>query len=124
MAPVRRMFRTPDLYGYFTAQLKPWRSLMLDLTGNCTGEMLVQHMAGSGTDRDVAVTTPRFFDMNARLSYELRVYKEIGLQLYGGVQNLFNAYQKDFDQGADRDSGYVYGPSLPRSWYVGVKLNF
>ncbi len=124
VAPVRRMFRTPDLYGYFTAQLKPWRSLMLDLTGNCTGEMLVQHMAGSGTDRDVAVTTPRFFDMNARLSYELRVYKEIGLQLYGGVQNLFNAYQKDFDQGADRDSGYVYGPSLPRSWYVGVKLNF
>ncbi len=124
VAPVRRMFRTPDLYGYFTVQLKPWRSLMLDLTGNCTGEMLVQHMAGSGTDRDVAVTTPRFFDMNARLSYELRVYKEIGLQLYGGVQNLFNAYQKDFDQGADRDSGYVYGPSLPRSWYVGVKLNF
>lgn len=124
VAPVRRMFRTPDLYGYFTAELKPWRSLQLDLTGNCTGEMLVQHMTGSGTDRDVAVTTPRFFDMNARLSYDLRIYKEVTMQLYGGVQNLFGAYQKDFDRGADRDSGYVYGPSLPRSWYVGVKLNF
>jgi len=124
VAPVRRMFRTPDLYGYFTARLKPWRTLALDLTGNCTGEMLVQHMAGSGVERDVAVTTPRFFDMNARLSYDLRLYKETTLQLYGGVQNLFDAYQKDFDRGADRDSGYVYGPSLPRSWFLGVKLNF
>ncbi len=124
VAPVRRMFRTPDLYGYFTASFKPWRTLAVDLTGNCTGEMLVQHMAGSGTEHDVAVITPRFFDMNARLSYDLRIYKELTMQFYGGVQNLFNAYQKDFDQGADRDSGYVYGPSLPRSWFVGVKLNF
>lgn len=124
VAPVRRMFRTPDLYGYFTVELKPWRALDIDLTGNCTGEMLVQHMAGSGTERDAAVTTPSFFDMNARISYDFRVYKEITLQLYGGVQNLFGAYQKDFDRGADRDSGYVYGPSLPRSWFVGAKLSF
>ena len=25
---------------------------------------------------------------------------------------------------ADRDSGYVYGPSLPRSWFVGAKISF
>ena len=61
---------------------------------------------------------------NVRLSYDLRIYKEITLQLYGGVQNLFNAYQKDFDKGADRDSGYIYGPSLPRSWFVGAKFSF
>ncbi|MDE6045745.1 MAG: TonB-dependent receptor [Alistipes sp.] len=124
VAPVRRMFRTPDLYGYFTAEFKPWRTLTLDLTGNCTGGMLVQHMAGSGTGHDIAVTTPRFCDLNLRLSYDLRIYKEVTLQLYGGVQNLFGAYQKDFDRGADRDSGYVYGPSLPRSWFAGVKLSF
>ena len=46
------------------------------------------------------------------------------MQLYGGVQNLFNAYQKDFDKGADRDSGYIYGTSLPRSWFVGAKFSF
>ncbi len=123
-APVRRMFRTPDMYGYFTAVIKPWRTFAVDVTGSCTGEMLVQHMAGSGTDRDVAVTTPRFFDMGVRLSYDLRIYKEFTMQFYAGVQNLFDAYQKDFDRGADRDSGYVYGPSLPRSWFVGVKLSF
>ena len=122
--PVRRMFRTPDAYGYFTASFKPVRNFTADLTGTCTGSMLVQHMAGSGVAQDAAVSTPSFFDMNVRLSYDLHIYKEITLQLYGGVQNLFNAYQKDFDKGADRDSGYIYGPSLPRSWFVGAKFSF
>ena len=122
--PVRRMFRTPDAYGYFTAAFRPVRNFTADLTGTCTGSMLVQHMAGSGVAQDAAVSTPSFFDMNVRLSYDLRIYKEITLQLYGGVQNLFNAYQKDFDKGADRDSGYIYGPSLPRSWFVGAKVSF
>lgn len=124
VAPVRRMFRTPDLYGYFTASFKPWRRLTADLSGTCTGSMLVQHMAGSGVARDVAVTTPAFCDVNLRVAYDWRIYREITLQLYGGVQNLFNAYQRDFDRGADRDSGYVYGPSLPRSWLVGAKISF
>lgn len=124
VAPVRRMFRTPDLYGYFTAGFKPLRNFSADVTGTCTGSMLVQHMAGSGVAQDVAVTTPRFLDMNLRLAYDIRIYKEITLQLFGGVRNLFNAYQKDFDKGADRDSGYIYGPSLPRSWFVGTKIGF
>lgn len=121
---VTRMFRTPDLYGYFTAAFKPFRRFTADVTGTCSGEMLVQHMTGSGTDKDIAVTTPRFFDMNVRLGYTFRIYKELNLEMYGGVQNLFNAYQKDFDRGADRDSGYIYGPSLPRSWFVGAKFSF
>ena len=41
-----------------------------------------------------------------------------------GIQNIFNAYQDDFDKGADRDSGYIYGPSLPRSFFVGVKISY
>lgn len=124
VAPVRRMFRTPDLYGYFTARFGPLRGFTADVTGTCTGSMLVQHMAGSGVAQDVAVTTPAFCDVNLRLAYDLRLYKEVGLQLYGGVQNLFNAYQQDFDRGVDRDSGYIYGPSLPRSWFVGAKVSF
>jgi len=124
VAPVRRMFRTPDMYGYFTAAFKPFRGFVADLTGTCTGEMLVQHLAGSGVERDEAVTTPRFVDLNVRLGYTVAIYKELELELYGGVKNLFNAYQKDFDRGADRDSGYIYGPSLPRSWFVGAKISF
>ena len=122
--PVRRMFRTPDLYGYFTARFGAFGGFLADVTATCPGELPVQHMAGSGVAQDVAVTTPAFCDVNLRLSYDLRLYKEVGLQLYGGVQNLFNAYQTDFDRGVERDSGYVYGPSLPRSWFVGAKVSF
>ena len=47
----------------------------------------------------------------------------MNLQINAGIQNIFNAYQDDFDKGADRDSGYIYGPSLPRSFFVGVNNN-
>lgn len=124
VAPVRRMFRTPDTYGYFTASFTPIRRFSADFSGTYTGSMLVQHMAGSGSTIDTAVTTPTFFDMNLRLSYDIRIHNQITLQINGGVQNLFNAYQKDFDRGPERDSGYIYGPSLPRSWFVGAKLSF
>ncbi len=124
VAPERRMFRTPDLYGYFTAGFKPFRRFAADVTGTCTGSMLVQHMAGSGTARDRAVTTPAFCDVNLRLSYDIGLYKGVTLQLYGGVKNLFDAFQRDFDRGAERDSGYIYGPSLPRSWFAGAKISF
>ncbi|WP_428845440.1 TonB-dependent receptor [Alistipes putredinis] len=124
VAPTRKMFRTPNTYGYLTAQLTPVRNLQAAITGTYTGKMLVQHMAGSGTPVDRAVTTPRFFDLNLKVSYDVILYKEIALQLHAGIQNIFNAYQKDFDRGADRDSGYIYGPSLPRSWFVGAKISF
>lgn len=84
--------------------------------------MLVQHMAGSGTAIDVAVKTPAFFDMNLKLSYDVKVFGQVKLQINAGVLNIFNSYQKDFDQGADRDSGYIYGPSLPRSIFAGLKV--
>lgn len=29
-----------------------------------------------------------------------------------------------FDRGAKRDSGYIYGPGMPRSYFAGVKLSF
>lgn len=46
------------------------------------------------------------------------------LKLYTGVKNIFNSYQKDFDKGEGRDSGYIYGPSLPRSLFFGMGMNF
>ena len=118
----KRMFRTPDIYGYFTLKYNPVKPLTLSLSGTYTGEMLVQHLAGSGTDVDVAVTTPDFFDLNLKVAYDFRIFNYATLQVNAGVQNIFNAYQKDFDQGALRDSGYIYGPMLPRSIYAGLKI--
>ena len=44
--------------------------------------------------------------------------------MHAGVKNILNAYQKDFDKGEKRDSGYIYGPSLPRSLVFGAGLSF
>ena len=121
--PEKRMFRTPDTYGFMTACFKPLKGFDIDLSGTYTGPMLVQHMAGY-IEQDRAEKTSAFFDLGVKLNYEFSIYKQIRMKIYGGVQNLFNAYQRDFDQGPDRDSGYVNGPSLPRSWMVGAKLSF
>ncbi|MCH5220685.1 MAG: TonB-dependent receptor, partial [Muribaculaceae bacterium] len=46
VAPVKKMFRTPDIYGYFTANWEITHSLKATLNGTATGPMLVQHLVG------------------------------------------------------------------------------
>lgn len=120
----KKMMRTPNIYGYFTASFTPIKRLTASVTGNYTGSMLVGHAAGSGVDEPVAVNTPSFMEVNMKLAYDFPIYKYINLQVNGGIQNITNAYQKDFDKGWNRDSGYIYGPSLPRSYFVGVKVSY
>ena len=120
---VTTMFRTPDFYGYFVTSVNPLRDLMLSLSGTYTGSMLVEHHAG-WIEANRTEKTPGFFDMNFKASYDFKLYNNIKLQLNAGVQNLFNAFQNDFDQGPDRDSGYIYGPASPRAFYLGVKLSY
>lgn len=121
--PQKKMFRSPDVYGYFTSSLTPVKRLTVSLTGTYTGSMLVQHLAGS-IPEDREETTTDFFDMNLKLAYDIPLFKSVKLQLNGGVQNIFNAYQSDFDKGAKRDAGYIYGPGIPRSYFVGCKLSY
>lgn len=119
----KKIFRTPNTYGYFTATYTPIKPLSLSLSGTYTGSMLVQHMAGY-IDKDVAVNTRDFFDMGVKVAYDFKLYKSVDLQLSAGVQNVFNAYQNDFDQGVERDSGYIYGPATPRSYFAGIKISY
>lgn len=119
----KRMFRTPDVYGYFTANWEILHGFKATLTGTGTGPMLVQHMEGSGTDVDLAVRTQSFFDASVKLTYTFRLFDRLNLDLNAGVSNIFNSYQNDFDSGPKRDSGYIYGPALPRYVSVGVSLS-
>ena len=119
----RRMFRTPDFHGYCTASYNPLKRMTLALTGTYTGSMFVEHHAGF-IDANTTVKTPSFWDLNFKAAYEFKIYRSFSLQLNAGVQNIFNSFQKDFDSGADRDSGYIYGPTLPRSFFFGVKLMY
>ena len=92
--------------------------------------MYVDHYAGgmlpdgSILEHDRLEHTKPFFDLGLKLAYDFKIWKAIGLQVNAGVRNILNSYQKDFDRGASRDSGYIYGPSLPRSIFVGAKLSF
>lgn len=119
----RKMLRTPDFYGYLTTTLNPAKRVALSLSGTYTGSMLVPHAAGY-IPKDINVTTPDFFDLNARLSYTFPLFEQISLQLNAGVKNIFDAYQSDEDKGKERDSDFTYGPTLPRSFFVGGKIVF
>ena len=121
VAVTKKMFRTPDIHGYFTASYNPMKALTLALTGTYTGSMLIEHHAGM-IAQNVTMTTPDFWDMGFKAAYDFKLYSSFSLQLNAGVQNIFNSFQNDFDSGADRDSGYIYGPTLPRTFFFGVKL--
>ncbi len=119
----KRMFRTPDIYGYFTANWNVINRLKAVFTGTATGPMLVQHIVSSGTDIDKAVRTRSFFDASVKLTYTFRLYNRVNLDMSAGVSNIFNSYQNDFDLGSRRDSGYIYGPALPRCVNIGLSVN-
>lgn len=131
VAPVKRMPRTPDYYGYFTFTSAPFKHFDWSLSGVYTGRMRVPHFAptdlpeeyvGQYISKDEMVHTPDFFDLNVKLNYTFVLNDHVKLQLNGGVQNIFNAFQKDLDKGGYRDSGYFYGPTQPRTYFIGIKI--
>ncbi len=126
LAAQDRMFRTPDMYGFITANYSPIENLDFSFTANYTGSMLVQHtiVDNSGNETFEEVDTPSFVDMSAKIGYDLPLKGVSSLRLELGVKNILNSYQDDLDIGPNRDAGYVYGPSLPRSVYFALKFSF
>ncbi len=118
-------FRTPDNYGLATILYRPMKDLELWLGMRYTGEMVAPHYAG-WIEEDRLETTPDFLTFDARVAVEFSQLAEptTKLRLAVGGRNLTNEYQEDLDQGADRDSGYVYGPRMPRSWYATLGFVF
>ncbi|WP_340111542.1 TonB-dependent receptor [Maribellus mangrovi] len=119
--------RTPEIYGYYTLSWTPTDRLSTSLSGVYTGSMLVPHygLAGdAGTpEQDELFKSPSFMETNLKVAYRFDLQRiDSSIELFGGVSNLFNAYQDDFDSGKNRDSGYIYGPSKPRTLYFGIKL--
>jgi len=120
--PQKRMFRSPNQYGFLTTNYQVYKPLTLALSGTYTGSMLVQHFEGYIAE-DTEKKTPQFFDINLRLSYDFSLNSNTKLQINGGIQNILNSYQNDFDKGVLRDASYIYGPSLPRTYFFGLKLS-
>lgn len=118
----KNILRTPELYGYYTFTYNPIPEFTLSLSGVYTGKMDVPHMIDPDTERTVIKRTPDFFENNIKAAYDFDI-KDNCIQIYTGVQNIFNAYQKDFDRGALRDANYIYGPTRPKTFFVGIKYS-
>ena len=123
-APRRRFLRSPDEYGYFTFNYSPDTRLSATLAAVYTGSMEMVHYAGAPEQtEDAYVSTPSFTELSVKLAYTIELPSiHTGLEVFGGITNLSNAYQGDFDSGKYRDSDYIYGPGAPRTFYAGLKL--
>lgn len=120
----REFLRTPNEYGYITANWNPISDLDISVSSVFTGSMFVPHYLSEveegGTDRLVKSRT--FFEINIRTSYE--ILNQPSLKLNLGIQNVLNQYQNDFDSGITRDAGYIYGPTRPMTIFVGFSANY
>ena len=116
--------RTPNEYGFSTITFTPNERWNVTANLTYTGPMLILHLTrASGQAEDLFVRSNIFTEVGFRTSYTLPL-QNLGseLEVFGGVKNLTNAFQNDFDTGKNRDSNYVYGPVLPRTVYFGIRI--
>ena len=66
--------------------------------------------------------TEKFLAFGIRASYDFNLNASTKLQVYAGVQNIFNQTQKHHDSGVYRDAGYIYGPCRPRTINLGMRI--
>lgn len=122
--PKKDFLRTPNLYGYSTLTLTPNEKINASANLVYTGKMELLHFAGAPEQTtDEYVNTSSFTDLSIKSGYTFPLKKvQTAIEVYGGVKNIFNSYQSDFDTGKNRDSGFVYGPGLPHTFFFGLKI--
>ncbi|ANM31739.1 hypothetical protein ABI59_22550 [Acidobacteria bacterium Mor1] len=123
-----RFFRTPDQSGVLNLTLRGGRAGNAFFSVRYTGPMDVPRFrfddTGAEIERDL-IRTGSFVVVDAswRRTVSLGSGKmSLGVQV--GVRNLTDEFQPDIEQGAFRDSDYIYGPRMPRSFYASTTVNF
>ena len=121
---MKEFLRSPDYYGYATISYNPSAKLSFAANLVHTGAMSLIHLAGApGQLEDEFLESPVFNAIGIKSTY-IQVLKESGIKIeYSvGVKNLTNDFQQEFDSLKNRDSNFIYGPSLPRTIYFGLTL--
>ncbi|CAM1352243.1 TonB-dependent receptor [Tenacibaculum halocynthiae] len=118
---VNEFVRNPNFYGYLNTAWIPSEKFNVDLTGTYTGGMTVPRVISDTGFLQLNEVTD-FFDLNLKLESHIDFNDNFMTTISAGVKNMFNAYQDDFDTGATRDSDYIYGPSAPRTFFIGIKF--
>jgi len=121
---LKAFIRTPNDYGFVTLSGTPNKKINISLNYTYTGRMKIPHFAGAANQSvDEIITSNSFSELSAKAGYTISLKKmQTKIEFYGGVKNIFNSYQSNFDIGKNRDSNFVFGPSLPRTFYIGIKL--
>lgn len=125
IAPTRDFLRTPNQYGFANLNITATERLKINLNYVYTGTMKISHFAGAPNQtNDEFLTTPTFSEINSKISYTIPSKKyDMNFEIYGGLKNILNQYQDDFDIGKNRDSNYIYGPAFPRTIFIGLKIS-
>ncbi len=123
----KEYLRTPNAYGYYTLTYNPNNRFSTSLSGIYTGPMLVPHFGLEGDpgtpEKDILATSPNFMELNLKLGYIFNAKRlDSSIELFGGISNMLNHFQNDFDTGKNRDSDYIYGPAKPRSFFIGLRI--
>jgi len=118
---INSFVRNPNVYGFFNFSYMPNDHWQVDASTTYTGSMTVPRVINE--DGLIELNESQdFLDFNLRASKDFHINENFSFEVFGGVKNLFNSYQDDFDIGPTRDSDYIYGPAMPRSVFLGVKF--
>ncbi len=125
LAPTRNFLRSPNVYGFATLSITPNKKFKTSVNLVYTGAMDLVHLAGAPEQlADAYLKSPTFTELSFKTGYTFNLNElDTSFELFGGVKNVLNEYQEDFDSGKNRDSNYIYGPGAPRTVFIGVKLN-
>jgi len=118
---INEFTRNPNVYGYLNSNWTPSDKFSLSATGTFTGSMIVPRVVSDSGFLSL-VESDSFFDLNLNAETHFDVSEEFQLTLNVGVKNAFNSFQDDFESGPTRDSDYIYGPALPRTFFIGIKI--
>ncbi len=109
---------TPDLSGNVSFYYPLFKNLNINFASKYIGKMKVLHESAGKIK-----STPAFYVFDIGLLSDKNIISEIDSNIKIGIKNITNAYQDDLDKGVDRDPGYLYGPTLPRAYYLDISVS-
>ncbi len=118
----RAFFRLPKSYGVARVSWRDPRLADLFAGLRYLGGEKVPHLAG-WIDEDRLESTDSFLVLDVSLARRLPIADD-RVTMTVGMRNVTDAFQDDLDQGPDRDSGYQYGPRVPRTLFANVSYEF
>ncbi|MFP4547559.1 MAG: TonB-dependent receptor [Fidelibacterota bacterium] len=115
----RNFLRTPEISATLGILASLTRNTSINLKSKYMGRAQVPHEG-----KMELIKSDDFLITDILINYQIPMIRDFNIKSTLGIRNAFDAYQADIGVGADRDPGYVYGPSLPRSFFINFETSF